>query len=83
MLKYLRLGLTSPWFVEKISFESVNDIKEFNIHIDFQKGYKFKDEPIHDTMQQTLQHLNFFQYMSFLLARVPRLKDLHEKVNIV
>lgn len=82
------LGLTSPWFVEKVSFESVNDIKELHIHIDFQKGYKFKDEKenelaTHDTMQRTWQHLNFFQHKCFLHARVPRVKDLHGKVNIV
>ena len=82
------LGLVQPWFVEKVSFESVNDIKELHIHIDFQKGYKFKDEkenelPTHDTMQRTWQHLNFFQHKCFLHARVPRVKDLHGKVNIV
>jgi len=29
------LGLAHPWFVEKVSFETVNDEKELHIHIDF------------------------------------------------
>ena len=71
-----------------MSFETVNDIKELHIYIDFQKGYKFKDDngnelPIHDTMQRTWQHLNFFQHKCFLHARVPRTKGLDSKVNLV
>jgi transposase len=59
------LGLTSPWFVEKVNFETINTGRELHIYLNFQKGSKFKSEQgedllIHDTMERTWQHLNFF-----------------------
>jgi hypothetical protein len=35
------LGLSSPWFIEKVEFETIENVKELHIHINFKKGFKF------------------------------------------
>jgi len=81
----LALGLTSPWFIESVGFESNGDIKELHIHINFQKGHKFVQSDgsligAYDTTNRTWQHLNFFQHKCFIHARVPRVKTEDGKV---
>jgi transposase len=82
------LGLTQPWYVDKVNFETVENGRELHIYINFQKGFKFKDEEgkellTHDTMNRTWQHLNFFQHKCYLHARVPRVRKSDNKVVIV
>jgi len=86
----LGLGLQKPWEVAKISFEE-NELEKFrtlHIHIDFASGSLFKDPDgfegkVHDTVERTWQHLNFFQHKCFLHARVPRIVDGKDKVKTV
>jgi transposase len=82
------LGLTSPWFLEKVSFETINTGRELHIYLNFQKGFKFKSEEgedllIHNTMERTWQDLHFFQHKCYLHARVPRVRKKDNKVVLV
>ena len=78
------LGLASPWKVVTANFDPV--AKSLELVIDFIPGSRFPDPdadsdadsdalcPVHDTVQRTWQHLNFFQHTTTLRARVPRIK---------
>lgn len=75
------LGLTAPWQVSDIRFEP----EQGEIHFDLACESKRLDcpacaglnQPIHDRVQRTWQHLHFFQYKAFLHAPVPRVKCGH------
>lgn len=70
------LGLQSPWVVEDIRFEP----ERGEIHFDLFCGAKRLacpccdelEQPIHDRLRRTWQHLHFFQYKAYLHAEVPR-----------
>lgn len=72
------LGLQEPWKVSDIRFEP--GLGE--IHFDLVFNAKRQgcpacteaDQPIHDRVPRTWQHLHFFQYKAFLHAPVPRVK---------
>ena len=73
------LGLEKPWKVVDIKFSKEEG--RLDLKIDFQKGATFPcasceegDCPVHDTKERTWRHLNFFQYETYLHARVPRIK---------
>jgi transposase len=81
----LALGLTAPWFVEKVEFKTEGKERELHIHIDFKKGHKFEQDDgssssAYDTKDRTWQHLDFFQHKCYLHARVPRVKNGDGKV---
>ena len=72
------LGLDNQW--EIADFEISEDPSRLDIQLDFTPGEKFacphcaQSCPIHDTEKREWQHLNFWQYHTFLTARVPRIK---------
>jgi transposase len=74
------LGLVSPWKVVSANFDAA--AKSLELVIDFIPGSRFPDPdsdsgelcPVHDTVQRTWQHLNFFEHATTLRARVPRIK---------
>jgi transposase len=76
----LALGLTPPWFIEKVSFDPGQ--KRLDLFLDFKRGSKFmcpecgsgEGCPVHDTTEKTWRHLDFFQHQAFLTARVPRIE---------
>ena len=79
MLFSTALGLVKPWKVIDIKFSKEKG--RLDLTIDFQKGATFPcslckegDCPVHDTKERTWRHLNFFQYETYLHARVPRIK---------
>jgi transposase len=74
----LALGITSPWFVASSGFDA--DKRRLDIQIDFKSGSRFDCPeckaagcPVHDTVEKTWRHLDFFQHQAFLTARVPRI----------
>ena len=74
----LALGITSPWFVSGSLFDQTK--KRLDIKVDFKPGSRFacpecKAEgcPVHDTVEKTWRHLDFFQHQAFLTARTPRI----------
>jgi len=74
------LGLANPWKVVDLKFSK--DEGRLDLWIDFEKGAKFpcpdcsqgEAQPVHDTRDRTWRHLNFFQYETYLHARVPRVR---------
>jgi transposase len=76
----LALGLTPPWFIDKVRFDPGQ--KRLDLFLDFKRGSKFpcpecasgEGCPVHDTTEKTWRHLDFFQHQAFLTARVPRIE---------
>ena len=74
------LGLTEPWKVIDLKFSKEEG--RLDLWLDFSKGFKFpcpscqepKNGEVHDTLDRTWRHLNFFQYETYLHARVPRIR---------
>ena len=85
------LGLSSPWKVTQVDFSSDGSL--LTISIDFIKGSRFPDPTnesdddvdcaVHDTVERSWEHLNFFQHRTVLKARVPRIKNGEGKVKTV
>lgn len=72
------LGVAPPWEVEGVSFSKEN--KRLDLKIGFLRGATFAcpvcgtAAPVHDTSEKSWRHLNFFQFETYLTARVPRVK---------
>lgn len=73
----MALGLVSPWFVDRITFDP--DKKQLDLYIDFTRGGEFtcygcgrEACKAYDTVDKTWRHLNFFEHSTYLHARVPR-----------
>ena len=75
----LALGLSDPWRVERSEFNRERGV--LDIHIDFVRGATFACPEcgaggcvVHDTEAKTWRHLNFFEHMTYLHARRPRVR---------
>lgn len=85
----IALALEEPWFIKDIHFQtSPQGFGQLDIYVDFTKGAKFQDEDgascsVHDTIDKTWQHLDFFQHTCLLHARVPRMKTHDGRVRLV
>ena len=73
------LGVDEPLYIDEVVFEPSEG--ELHIHMDFQRGGRFSCSacqaeglPVHDTVEKTWRHLNFFQYKCFIHLRTPRTK---------
>lgn len=80
------LSLSSPWFISNMDFDESRG--RLDIHLDFVRGSHFCDEtgdacPVHDTIDKTWRHLNFFQHECYLHARVPRIKRSDGRVKLI
>jgi transposase len=70
------LGLGEEWIVEKTEFDSKG--KRLDIYVNYKRGAKFacpECESLcgaYDSSLHTWQHLNFFQYTTYLHAWIPR-----------
>ncbi len=86
----IALNLGSPWYIKDIIMARKNDSisGQMDIYIDFTPGAKFKDAvgkecSVHDTVERTWQHINFFEHKCFIHARVPRIITNDNKVERV
>jgi len=83
----MALGLDDPWEVKEIKFDA--EKQQLDIYMDFPKGSKFLCPEcdqlcgVHDTTQKTWRHLNFFQHLTYLHARIPRIKCAGHGVKTV
>lgn len=74
----MALGISAPWHVLGTDL----DVKErvLRIRVDFDVGSRFTVagvagvHPVHDTVEKSYRHLNFFQHECHLNVRVPRVK---------
>lgn len=86
----IALNIGDPWYVKDIIMKRENNSfsGQMEIFIDFKVGAKFKDATgkectIHDTVERTWQHTNFFEHRCFIHARVPRIKTSDNKIERV
>jgi transposase len=87
-LLQLALGVQSPWFV--VASDFALDKKRLDIKLDFKAGARFECPeckaagcPVHDTVEKTWRHLDFFQHQAFLTARTPRVDCAKCGVHLV
>lgn len=70
------LGIEDPWYIEDLSFDV--ERKRLDIRLSFKRGSRFEVDgvlhPVHDTVEKTWRHLNFFEHECHLHARIPRVK---------
>jgi transposase len=75
----LGLGLVSPWKIVVLEFVDGT----VYVRVDFERGSKFDGLPVHDTVERSWRHLNFFKYPCVVVCRVPRVKDSDGRVTTV
>lgn len=75
----MALGLFPPWLVERCTFDA--NEKQLDIYIDFSKGGEFACPECgrlgckaYDTLNKVWRHLNFFQHVTYLHVRTPRVE---------
>jgi len=72
----LALGLQAPWEVKGFQFSA--ETHRLDIEIDFLRGAELPCpicgvlSKVHDTVEKSWRHLDFFQHSAYLSARVPR-----------
>jgi transposase len=73
------LGIKEPIYIESVEFKN----SELHIYLNFYKGTKFACPvcekgkcAVHDTIEKTWRHLNFFQYQCYLHFALARIKCL-------
>jgi len=83
----IALNLQEPWYVKRIEFDTTAG--ELHMYIDFRKGSRFpcpvcgQESKVHDTVEQTWRHLNFFQYKAYVHSRTPRRDCPEDGVHLV
>lgn len=81
------LGIVAPWHVSSLNFDPNGE--GLTINVDFKRGSHFPipgvegEHPVHDTIQKSYRHLNFFQYTCKLVVRVPRVRIPDGSVRLV
>ena len=77
----LALGLGAPWAVTEVRFDVRTH--RLDLTVDFTEGSRFPCPVcghaaclVYDIRIRTWRHLNFFQYQTYLTARVPRVQCL-------
>jgi transposase len=74
----LALGLADPWEVVRLNLDAKE--KRLDIKVDFPPGSTFPCPEcgaackVHDASSHTWRHLNFFEHMTYIEARQPRMK---------
>ncbi|MCX7271645.1 MAG: ISL3 family transposase [Burkholderiales bacterium] len=84
------LGLAQPWQVVSVTFDQ--DAGRLDLGLDFPRAARFAcPEPgcaetacaVHDTVEKTWRHLDFFEHQAYLAARVPRVRCPQHGVHLV
>lgn len=88
----IALGIQAPWKItdtELIPSEKNPNRLEMHIYVDFEEGIRFpcpicgEEEKVYDTRERVWRHLNFFQYRSYIHARVPRIECKEHGVKTI
>jgi transposase len=73
----LALNLHDPWYVKSINLSVAE--KRLDVHIDLTAGSRFEcalcktpNNHIYDTTEKVWRHPNYFQFKTYIHARVPR-----------
>ncbi len=73
------MNVKEPWYITNYKLDSIT--KNLDIWLDFRRGSKFPcpkcGKPncsAYDTKEKVLQHIDYFNYITYLHCRVPRVK---------
>ncbi len=83
----MALQLQGNWKVVRHEFSG--EPRRLELWLDFPRGSKFADPrggelcPVHDTVEKSWRHLNFWQYETILHARVPRIRTAAGEVRLI
>jgi transposase len=75
------LGLRGPWRVIRTEFDP--EVAQLDLYLACDRGARFAcpakdcaqgDCPVHDSVEKTWRHLDFFQHKALLHARLPRVR---------
>lgn len=85
------LGLAPPWLVTEVTFDPKGGEGrgQVDIQVEFATGARFccttcgGTWPIHDTVEKTWRHLDLFQHLTYIHARVPRTRCGEHGVHLV
>jgi len=85
-LFFKALWLWRPWYIKEVKLDVGKE--RLDIYLDFEKWSKFKNNDwdlvwVEQTVNKTWKHLFFWQYPTYLHARIPKLKDNNWKVKMV
>ena len=84
------LGLADPWQVVSVAFD--REAGRLDVGLRFRRGAQFACPepgcaetacPVHDTVEKTWRHLDFFEHRAYLSARVPRVRCSEHGVHLV
>lgn len=84
------LGLTTPWQVASVAFDP--GAGRLELGLDFPREARFacpesgcaeQECPVHDRLEKTWRHLDFFEHQAYLSARVPRVRCPTHGVHLV
>jgi len=83
------LGLSPEWQVVECQLDQPG--RQLTLRLDFKAGSRFPAPgashqllcPVHDTVEKRWRHLDFFQYRTELVARVPRVETPEGKVVLI
>jgi len=83
------LGLGPEWEVVECRLDQ--QARQLTLRLDFKAGSRFPVPgashqllcPVHDTVEKRWRHLDFFQYRTALVARVPRVQTPEGKVALI
>lgn len=71
------LGVAEPWYVADVQLVEA----QLTITVDFRRGGRFacaecgtQECPAHDSQERRWRHLNFFEYRTEIVARLPRVR---------
>ena len=87
LLFQVALGIQEPWYITDIDLKQ--DDHELHIYLNFERGSEFPCPTCkalckcHDTKSKVWQHLTFFQYKTYIHARLPRVSCDDHGVHLV
>lgn len=82
----IAIGIEEPWEIYDVKLDEKKDL---HIYVKFKRGTKFECKEcgkkcnIHDTVEKTWRHLNFFEHKAFIHAKVPRITCDKHKTHLV
>ncbi len=82
------LGLSEPWTVVRTEFDAA--AHRLDLYLDYKRGSRFPCPEgdagacgVHDTVDKSWRHLDFFQHQAYLHARVPRVSCPTHGVHLI
>ncbi|MFA8436521.1 MAG: hypothetical protein ACEPOZ_18590 [Marinifilaceae bacterium] len=85
----MALNLPQNWEISRIEFAGKEtQSKSLHININYTGGSNLtntlgENYAIHDSIDRTFRHLNFFQHNCYIHCKVPRIREINGKIRQV